>query len=189
MKVSKHLRYILYLSVLSLVINSTSFGRPSKKAQSKSPKIDQKRILVPKSTLMPEYPQAAYEANVGAEVWTKFKIDSSNFIHAVEIISCSVDSFGFESAAIKWMETGEFHFTSRDEVRADDWWFAKLVFIPENWELQQSRKSDSTSPDSKQTLTKRMPIDTTMAWAETMPELIYKYVPRYPRKALLSGQT
>jgi protein TonB len=148
-----------------------------------------KRFIEPVSTLMPEYPQAAYDSGKSAEVWTRFKLDKSNYVDSVEVLACSVDSLGFEEAAIKWMKSGEFHFPTKHNGKGGDWWYSRLNFMTEKWNWQLSRSGASAG-------TKGVPSDSTQdstksdsLVAETMPELVYKGRPRYPSKARVYGLT
>jgi len=111
---------LILIIALFIFISVESKDNEPKKLPDAIRNIDKKRIVDPVSSMMPEYPEKAYEANVNAEVWTRFKIDSLIGIYIVEVIYSSVDSFGFEEAAINWMMTGHFRIEPKTKINADD---------------------------------------------------------------------
>lgn len=174
------------------LLGNDSVSRERKKKTDGIVKIDKYKMIEPASSLMPEYPQAAYEANVSAEVWVRCKLDSNSLIDTVEVISCSADSLGFEEAAVNWIMSKPFGVVHNTKKNTKDWYYSKLDFMIEKWDWHLLKTGRIKLIPVPVPMPEPVVKDSSLNYfkpLEEMPKLTHKPKMRYPKRAWKYGRS
>ena len=143
--------------------------------------LDKKKLLRPAEPRDFEYPKEANTSKVFSDVWVKFKVIEDGRAKELSIVYCDTPNNGFESAALKTVTGSTYPVKTnvrRRKRTIDKSWFYTKVRFHRNLD-RIHLFSDSTIFGINE--------DNPLCpdYLAVMPEIIYKHVPAYPKKALL----
>ena len=142
-------------------------------------KLDMDKRLWPRVLAVIQYPKEATTSRDISDVWVEFKVNKDGKAEEISILHCDTPNNGFESEALKTVSLSTYPVSTKTKRRkrtVDKSWFYTKVRFHRNFDIAQLR-SDSIIIDLSH--------DNNLCpdYLSVKPKIIYKAVPKYPRKA------
>jgi len=139
------------------------------------------QIFVPRPPIVPMYPLRAKKDGFNAEVWVKFKILQGK-IDSAKVIFCSKNGYDLQNAALMSLKEHDYSKDSTAVNLENKWLYTKVAF---GYGVYNSSNGSARKITSD---TGAVPIESECTGKVTsMPELIWKSVPEYPKNARNEG--